>query len=153
MRCTLLYLTQDVNDGLDAGPRGPTTSPHPPRLPLTMSMRPGKNLPPGTIWTGSGPGPDQSRRSLAVPVPVPEITSGTGLSGLWSSKNGPGPDQTELPQHYHQPMDVCRYLLGLPRGGVQIQQGCHSQQFVAKQDGDEGDPELKPLHCNPSKQS
>ena len=100
---------EDVNDGFDAGPRCPTTSPpaHPPRLPLTSSTRPGINLPPGTVWTGSGPGPDRSRRSLTVPVPVPEISSGTGLSGLRSRKNGPGPDQTELPQHYQEQDEHC----------------------------------------------
>ena len=38
---------------------------------------------------------------MAVPVPVPKFLSGTRLSGLQSSKNGLGPDQTELPQHYY----------------------------------------------------
>ena len=57
-----------------------------------------KNVP-VQVWTGSGLGPDRYRRSLAVPVPVPEIGSGTRLSSLQSSKNGLGPDQTELPQH------------------------------------------------------
>ena len=71
-----------------------------PLPPSPYKTHPGINLPPGTIWTRSGPGPDRSRQSLAVPVLVPEISSGTGLSSLWSSENGPGPDQTELPQHY-----------------------------------------------------
>ena len=53
-----------------------------------------------TVWTTSGPGPDRYRRSQAVLVPVPDISSGTGLSGLRSGKNGLGLDQTELPQHY-----------------------------------------------------
>ena len=39
---------------------------------------------------------------MAVLVLVPKIVSGTGLSGLWSSKNGLQLDQTELPQHYHE---------------------------------------------------
>ena len=51
------------------------------------------------VWTWSGPGPDCYRPSLVVPVLVPEIGSGTGLSGLWSGKNGPRLDQTKLPQH------------------------------------------------------
>ena len=73
------------------------------RSQYTTSTCPRINVPPGTVWTGSGPGPDQSRWSLAVPVPVQEFSSGTRLSGLWSSENGPRPDQTELPQHYsHQ---------------------------------------------------
>ena len=50
----------------------------------------------------SGLGPDRYRRSQAVLVPVPDISSGTGLSGLQSGKNGLGPDQTELPQHYEE---------------------------------------------------
>ena len=37
---------------------------------------------------------------MVVPVPVPKIVSGMGPSGLRSGKNGLGPDQTELPQHY-----------------------------------------------------
>ena len=57
---------------------------------------------PVQVWTGSGLGPDQSRWSLAVPVLVPEFSSGTRLSGLRSSKNDPGPDQTKLPQHYRR---------------------------------------------------
>ena len=52
------------------------------------------------VWTRSGPGPDRYRQSVVVPVPVPKILSGTRLSSLQSSKNGLGPDQTELPQHY-----------------------------------------------------
>ena len=79
-------------------PHDLTTRP-PPRLPLTVLMRPRINVPPGTIWTRSGLGLDQSRWSLAVTVPVPEFLCGTGLSRLRSGKNGLGPDQTELPQH------------------------------------------------------
>ena len=35
-----------------------------------------------------------------VPVPVPKFLSGMGPPSLRSGKNGLGPDQTELPQHY-----------------------------------------------------
>ena len=52
------------------------------------------------VWTWSGLGPDQYRQSMMVTVPVPKILSESGLSGLWSGKNGPGPDWTELPQHW-----------------------------------------------------
>ena len=52
----------------------------------------------------SGPGLDRDQTDIdgswRFPVPVPKILSGTGLSGLRSGKNGPEPDQTELPQHY-----------------------------------------------------
>ena len=39
---------------------------------------------------------------MVVPVPAPKIGSGMGPSGLRSGKNGLGPDQTELPQHYDE---------------------------------------------------
>ena len=67
---------------------------------MQCNLKKFKKMKSWTVWTVSGPGPDQYRRSQAVPVPVPDISSGTGLSGLWSGKNGLGPDQTELPQHY-----------------------------------------------------
>ena len=48
---------------------------------------------------------------MVVLVLVPKIVSGTGPSGLRSGKNGLGPDQTELPQHYVVETDASDYAI------------------------------------------
>ena len=67
---------------------------------------------------------------MVVPVLVPKIVSGMGPSGLRSGKNGLGPDQTKLPQHYSERVVAVHLLThqlhGRNDGGVV----CHPSSLV-----------------------